>query len=65
MKDRLTPCIHYTHPYGDRAKGFHDVTLKTCSHCPKYRPRKTGKRPEPVARKRQKDKDRHDNWKNY
>lgn len=64
MKDRIVPCIHYTCPtHGTCEKGFTDVTVKKCQHCQKYMPRKTSGHMEPMSRKRQKDKDRHDNWK--
>ena len=61
-KDRLVPCIHYVCAHADCGRGYRDVTVKRCRTCPEYRPRKTGRRPEPVSRKRQKDRDRHDDW---
>lgn len=61
-KDRPVPCIYYICAHADCQKGFHDVTNKRCKNCDKYRPRKTGRRPEPISHKRQKDRDRHDNW---
>ncbi len=33
------------------------------TNCPKYRPRKNNQKKESVRDKRQKDKDRHDQWK--
>ncbi len=61
-KDRPVPCIYYVCAHADCQKGFHDVTTKRCKNCDKYRPRKTSRRPEPISHKRQKDRDRHDNW---
>lgn len=46
-------------------KRFKNVTLAKCKNCNKYRPRKSGKKQESIKAKRQKDRDRHDNWKNY
>lgn len=63
MKDRIEPCIYYVCKGADCKKGFVDVDLKKCKNCDKYRPRKSSVRPESVRNKRQKDKDRHDNWK--
>lgn len=63
MKDRQIPCIHYTCAHQSCDKGFKDVTLKKCKNCNKYLPRKVSKHPEPIKSKRQKDIDRHDNWK--
>lgn len=62
MRDRTEPCIHYTSAHADCGKGFRDVTMKKCKNCQKYRPRKSGKKKEKLAAKRQKDKDRHDDW---
>lgn len=62
MKDRTTPCVYYVCAHADCGKGVKDVTMDKCKNCKKYRPRKTGKRPAPVSIRRQKDKDRHDNW---
>ena len=63
MKDRTQPCIYYVCKDADCKKGLVKVDLKKCKNCPKYKPRKATKRPESVKNKRQKDKDRHDNWK--
>ena len=63
MKDRTRPCIYYVCAGADCQKGIKDVTLAKCKNCPKYRPRKQSKRPESIKSRRQKDKDRHDNWK--
>lgn len=65
MKDRLNPCIHYVCAHAECKKHFKDVTMDKCKNCPKYRGRKNSRRPEPISHKRQKDRDRHDNWKNY
>lgn len=65
MKDRNIPCIYYTCAHGECQKGFKDVTTAKCKNCGKYKPRKVTKRPETIRHKRQKDKDRHDNWKDY
>lgn len=62
MKDRTIPCIYYVCAHEPCEKNFKDVTMKRCKNCPKYRPRKTDKRQEPISHKRAKDKDRHDNW---
>ncbi len=62
MKDRIVPCIYYTCAHAPCQKGRKDVTLSKCKNCSKYRPRKTGRHPEPVAVKRRKDKDRHDRY---
>lgn len=62
MKDRLQPCIYYICKDADCKKGFKNVTLDKCKNCSKYTPRKLSKRPESIKQKRQKDKDRHDNW---
>lgn len=64
MKDRIFPCIYYTWHNGICEKGFKNVTLAKCKNCPKYRPR-SGKKPENIKMRRQKDRDRHDNWKQY
>lgn len=63
MKDRISPCIYYVCAHADCQKGKKDVTMNKCKNCPKYKPRKTTKRPESVKSKKAKDKDRHDNWK--
>ena len=63
MKDRTVPCIYYTYAHGTCEKGIVDVTCKRCKNCQKYRPRKTGRKQTPIHIRRQKDKDRHDNWK--
>ena len=63
MKDRTQPCIYYVCKDADCKKGLVKVDLKKCKNCPKYKPRKLTKKPESVKNKRQKDKDRHDNWK--
>ena len=66
MKDILNPCIHYLCCGEACKKGFKNVTLSKCKNCSKYRPRKSGKKTESIKSKRQKDRDRHDNWKkNY
>ncbi len=62
MKDRLNPCIHYVCAGETCKKGFKRVTLSKCKNCPKYRGRR-GIKGEGIRAKRQKDKDRHDNWK--
>ena len=64
-KDRLNPCIHYVCKGETCKKGFKDVTLAKCKTCEKYRPRKLGQKQESVKQKRQKDRDRHDNWRDY
>lgn len=64
MKDRTVPCVSYVCAHADCLRGYKDVTVKRCKNCPKYRPRKTTKRPETVKSKREKDRNRHDNWKN-
>ena len=63
-KDRTVPCIYYVCAHAECQKGFRDVTTKRCKTCEKYRPRKTAYRPEPISRRRQKDRDRHDDWRN-
>ena len=65
MKDRLNPCIYYICANADCKKGFKEVTMDKCKNCKKYCPRKSSKKKEPIKLKRQRDKDRHDNWKNY
>ncbi len=65
MKDRVSPCIYYVCKGADCKKGFVKVDLKRCKNCPKYQPRKSAEKRESVREKRQKDKDRHDNWKGY
>lgn len=62
MKDRTSPCIYYVCANADCKKNRKNVTLKKCKNCPKYRPRKSPKT-ESVKSRRQKDRDRHDNWK--
>ena len=62
MKDRINPCIHYVCKGEDCKKGFVKVDLKKCKNCPKYEPRKSTKKAEPVRSRRQKDRDRHDDW---
>ena len=62
MKDRLVPCIHYVCKDAGCKKGFVKVDLKKCKNCPKYEPRKNARREETVKAKKQKDRDRHDNW---
>ena len=63
MKDRLEPCIYYICKGEKCKKGYVKVDLKKCKNCPKYQPRKSSQKRESVREKRQKDKDRHDNWK--
>ena len=65
MKDRLNPCIYYVCANADCKKGFKDVTLAKCKNCTKQKGRKNNHKQEPINYKRQKDKDRHDNWKEY
>ena len=65
MKDRLMPCIYYVYKDAECKKGFVKVDMKKCKNCPKYHPRKSSQKMESVRDKRQKDKDRHDNWKKY
>lgn len=65
MKDRLNPCIHYVCAGADCKKGLKAVTMAKCKNCDKYRARKTNHKPESLKSRRQKDKDRHDNWRNY
>lgn len=65
MKDRNNPCIYYVCAHADCEKGRKDVTMDKCKNCNKYRPRKNTHKKESIKSKRQKDKDRHDNWKNY
>lgn len=62
MKDRLQPCIYYICKGSDCQKGFKEVTLDKCKNCKKYTPRKVTKKQESLKEKRQKDKDRHDDW---
>ena len=62
MKDRIQPCIYYICKGADCKKGYVNVDMKKCKNCPKYRARKNPKKPESVRAKRQKDKDRHDDW---
>lgn len=43
MTERVIPCIYYTNCGADCKKGVKSAThAKTCQHCKKYRPRKTG-----------------------
>lgn len=63
MKDRLVPCVSYVCCGSDCLRGVKEVTMGKCKNCKKYKPRKVSKKQEPVKVKRQKDKDRHDNWK--
>lgn len=63
MKTRELICIYYVCAHADCLKNRKDVTMDKCQHCQKYRARKTNKKKESVKVKRQKDKDRHDNWK--
>ena len=63
MKDRTNPCVHYTFCGGTCQKGIKDVSMTKCSHCEKYRPRKSNAPKENMRTKRQKDRDRHDQWK--
>ena len=65
MKDRTAPCIYYVCKDADCKKGFVKVDLKKCKNCPKYQPRKSSEKKESIRNKRQKDKDRHDQWRNY
>lgn len=60
-KDRIAPCIYYVCKGQECEKGIKNVDLNKCKNCAKYRGRKGFKR-EDVKAKRQKDKDRHDNW---
>ena len=64
-KDRIAPCIYYVCKGETCQKGFKEVDLHKCKTCSKYRPHKSNKKMESIKNKRQKDKDRHDNWKNY
>lgn len=63
MKDIINPCIYYVCAGADCKKGFRKVMMDKCRNCEKYRPRKSGKKPESIKEKRRKDADRHDNWK--
>ena len=63
MKDRIESCIYYVCKDADCRKGFVKVDMKKCKNCSKYRPRKNSKKMESVRERRQKDKDRHDQWK--
>ncbi len=63
MKDGTEPCIFYVCKGADCKKGLTDVDLKKCKNCSKYKPRKSSVKQDSVRNKRQKDKDRHDNWK--
>lgn len=62
-RDRKTPCIHYVCAHENCKRHFKDVTMDKCATCQKYHPRKVSKKPESVKSRREKDKDRHDNWK--
>ena len=62
MKDRIIPCIHYVCKDADCKKGFAKVTMKKCKNCPKYQPRKETRRAEPLKIRKQKDRDRHEDW---
>ena len=64
-KDRLEPCIYYVCKGADCKKRFKNVDMSKCKTCEKYRPRKSHQPHESVRSKRQKDKYRHDNWRNY
>ena len=64
MKDRSIPCIYYVCMGAECKKGYVKVDMKKCKNCPNYRPRKVTEKKESIRAKRQKDKDRHDNWKN-
>lgn len=63
MNNRILPCIYYICAHETCQKNIKDVTLKRCKNCSKYRSRKSAKHSESVRAKRQKDRDRHDNWK--
>ena len=65
MKDRINPCIHYFSKGFTCNKCFVNVDISKCKNCPKYQPRKCNKKKESIKVKKQKDIDRHDNWKNY
>ena len=65
MKDRINPCIHYVAKGFTCNKGFVNVDISKCKNCPKYQPHKCNKKKESIKKKKQKDIDRHDNWKNY
>lgn len=62
MKDKNV-CIYYTYHNGTCEKGYKNIDLKKCSRCPHNRPRKDTSHKIPLSKKRQKDIDRHDNWK--
>ena len=62
MKDRIIPCIHYVCKDADCKKGFAKVTMKKCKNCPKYQARKETRRGEPLKIRKQKDRDRHEDW---
>lgn len=64
MKDRLNPCVYYVCKGETCKKGIKNVDLAKCKNCHKYRGRK-GVKQESIKSKRQKDKDRHDNWRAY
>ena len=65
MKDKNAPCIYYVAKGFTCEKGFIKVDLQKCKNCPKYKPRKSNHKQESIKSKRQKDKDRHDNWRTY
>jgi hypothetical protein len=46
----------------DCKKGFAKVTMKKCKNCPKYQARKETRRGEPLKIRKQKDRDRHEDW---
>ena len=60
-KDMIKPCVHYVCANEICKKGFVDVTMDKCSHCPKYKARKGKIKKESVKLKREKDRLRHDN----
>lgn len=62
MKDRNIPCNYYVCAGSPCGKGFSDVTMRKCKNCKKYRPRKVSVKEEPIRSKRQRDRDRHDDW---
>lgn len=61
MRDRINPCIHYVCAHETCRKGYKDVTMAKCKNCAKYKGRKSGKKPESVRLKREKEKIRTDN----
>lgn len=60
MKDRLNPCIYYICKGETCQKGIKEVDMLKCSHCAKYRPRKSNTHTESIRSKRQKSKDKSD-----